>query len=186
MYNNSLSCQNQVKFLWILFDSKFNFTPIVDEIKERWNSRLNLIKYLSNKKWGLDFKTLGNLYKSLIGSILDYTFPCLNSFSDTNLKRIQVIQNSAVRSILKLKFDTSSNIMHHEALNKLKLHTVSNRLFELSERYVRRGLVNSVPLVVRLVNEYKAGFESRFIDYPTPLCNCYLTISSPISESLNF
>ncbi|RNA38044.1 microtubule-associated 4-like, partial [Brachionus plicatilis] len=35
------------------------------------------------------------------------------------------IQNTAVRSILKLKYDTPSNIVHHEAFNKLKFR-VSN------------------------------------------------------------
>ncbi|RNA14495.1 RNA-directed DNA polymerase from mobile element jockey-like [Brachionus plicatilis] len=136
---------------------------MIEEIKERCNSRLNLIKILSNKKWGLDLKTLGNLYKSLIGSILDYSFPCLNSLSETNIKRLEVIQNSAVRSILKLRYDTPSNILHNEAY-KLKRLTVSNRLFELSERYVRAGLSHSVPLTVRLVEEYNKGFESRYIE----------------------
>ncbi|RNA15719.1 hypothetical protein BpHYR1_021761 [Brachionus plicatilis] len=95
--------------------------------------------------------TINGLYIALIGSILDYSFPCLNSLSETNIKRFEVIKNSAVRSILKLKYDTPSNTLHHEAYNKLKLLTVSNRLFELSERYVRAGLSHSVPLVVRLV-----------------------------------
>ncbi|RNA14984.1 hypothetical protein BpHYR1_019022, partial [Brachionus plicatilis] len=85
--------------------------------------------------------------------------------------------------ILKLKYETPSNIVHHEALNKQKLLTVSNRLFELSERYVGTGLSHSIPLVVRLVKEYKEGFESRYIEYPTPLCNCYLTISSYFPET---
>ncbi|RNA29570.1 hypothetical protein BpHYR1_041903 [Brachionus plicatilis] len=76
---------------------------------------------------------------------------------------VQVIQNSAVRYILKLQYD-----IHQEAFNKLKLLTVSNRLFELSERYVEAGLSHSVPLVVCL-NEYREGFESRYIEYPTPL-----------------
>ncbi|RNA15376.1 RNA-directed DNA polymerase from mobile element jockey-like [Brachionus plicatilis] len=162
--------KEKVKFLGITLDSKLTFSPMVDELKERCNSRLNLIKYLSNKKWGLKPKTLGSLYKSLIGSILDYSFPCLNSFSETNIKKIQVIQNSAVRSILKLKYEIPSNIIHQEAFNKLNLLTISNRLFELSERYVRTGLSHSVPLVVRLVEEYREGFESRYIEYPTPLC----------------
>ena len=43
--------------------------------------------------------------------------------------------------------------MHHEAFNKPNLLTVSNRLFDLSERYVRAGLSYSIPLVVRLVEE---------------------------------
>ncbi|RNA07423.1 hypothetical protein BpHYR1_013753 [Brachionus plicatilis] len=93
------------------------------------------------------------------------------------------IQSTAVRSILKLKYDTTSNIVHHEAFNKLKLLTVSNRLFELNERYVGTGLSHSIPLVERLVKEYKEGFESRYIENPTPLCNCYLTISSFFPET---
>ncbi|RMZ96381.1 hypothetical protein BpHYR1_044432 [Brachionus plicatilis] len=38
-----------------------------------------------------------------------------------------------------------------------------------SQRYVGTGLSHSIPLVVRLVKEYKEGFESRYIEYPTPL-----------------
>ncbi|RMZ96689.1 hypothetical protein BpHYR1_013479, partial [Brachionus plicatilis] len=53
---------------------------------------------LSNKKWSLNQNTLRNLYKSLVGSILDYSFPCLNSFSENNIKKLQAIQNTAVRS----------------------------------------------------------------------------------------
>ncbi|RNA20131.1 hypothetical protein BpHYR1_043440, partial [Brachionus plicatilis] len=58
----------------------------------------------------------------------------------------------------------------------------TNRLFELSERYVRVVLSHSILLVVRLVEEYTEGFESRYIEYPTPLCNCYLVISSFIPD----
>ncbi|RNA36179.1 hypothetical protein BpHYR1_017981 [Brachionus plicatilis] len=54
--------------------------------------------------------------------------------------------------------------MHQEAFNKLKLLTVSNRLFGLSERYVKTGLSYSVLLVVRMVKEYREGFESSYIE----------------------
>ncbi|RNA24568.1 hypothetical protein BpHYR1_030141 [Brachionus plicatilis] len=83
-----------------------------------------------------------------------------------------------VQSILKLKYDTPSNIIHQEAFNKLDLLTVSNRLFELNERYIRARLSHSVPLVVRLVEEYRDGFESRYIEYSTPFCNCNLSFRS--------
>ncbi|RNA29169.1 hypothetical protein BpHYR1_044034, partial [Brachionus plicatilis] len=74
-------------------------------------------------------------------------FPKKNS----SHSKIQAIQNSAVRFILKLKYDTPSDILHNEAFDKLKLLKVSNRLFELAERYVGVGLSHSVPLVTRLV-----------------------------------
>ncbi|RNA12926.1 hypothetical protein BpHYR1_017977 [Brachionus plicatilis] len=41
------------------------------------------------------------------------------------------------------------------------------RLLELSERYVGKGLSHYIPLVVRLIEEYKEGFESRYIEYAT-------------------
>ncbi|RNA17999.1 hypothetical protein BpHYR1_012102 [Brachionus plicatilis] len=139
-----------------------NENPLFEEMKDEY-------EYL-NDHYLKDFKTfLCGVKKSLIGSILDYSFPCLNSLSETNIKRLEVIQNSAVRSILKLRYDTPSNILLNEAYIKLKLLTVSNRLFELSERYVRAGLSHSVSLTVRLVEEYNKGFESRYIEYPTPL-----------------
>ncbi|RNA37981.1 hypothetical protein BpHYR1_045785, partial [Brachionus plicatilis] len=74
---------------------------MVDVVVCLFSISLNFnILILSNKKWGLNQNTLGNLYKSLVGSILDYSFPCLNSFSENNIKKLQAVQNTAVRSIL--------------------------------------------------------------------------------------
>ena len=127
---------------------------------------------------GLNSKTLATLYKALIGSILDYSFPCINLISNTNLNKLQTIQNAAVRSILKLKHDTPTNVLHHEAFEKLKIHSVENRLSDLTENYVRRGLEGPVPLVVRLASEYSRGFTARDIKYSTPLCNCHLVLDN--------
>ncbi|RNA00337.1 hypothetical protein BpHYR1_053125 [Brachionus plicatilis] len=111
------------------------------------------------------------------------SFLCNSQYEDCSDLEFNYIEAiPTVRFILKLKCDTPSNIVHHEALNKLKLLTISNLLFELSERYVAGVLRHSVPMVVKLVDEYKADFESRYVEYPTPLCNCYLTISSFFPE----
>ncbi|RNA13357.1 RNA-directed DNA polymerase from mobile element jockey-like, partial [Brachionus plicatilis] len=87
IYGNRIVSQKEIKFLGIKFDSKLNFNLLVDEIKERCNKRLNIIKILSNKKWSLNQNSLGNLYKSLVRSILDYSFPCLNSFSQFRIQQ---------------------------------------------------------------------------------------------------
>ncbi|RNA29836.1 hypothetical protein BpHYR1_051398 [Brachionus plicatilis] len=80
-----------------------------------------------------------------------------------------------VRFILKPKYDTPSNIIHQETFNKPNLLTVSNRIFKLSERYVWEELSHSFPLVINLVEEYREGFESRYIEYTNSLCNFYLS-----------
>ncbi|RNA30600.1 hypothetical protein BpHYR1_027611 [Brachionus plicatilis] len=65
--------------------------------------------------------------------------------SENLVRKLQVIQNSAIRSILKLKFDMPSEIVHHEGWSQLSLNKIDHRLDELAERYE-----NSVDMVVQL------------------------------------
>ncbi|RNA07342.1 RNA-directed DNA polymerase from mobile element jockey-like [Brachionus plicatilis] len=58
IYGNRIVSQKEIKFLGIKFDSKLNFNILVDKIKERCNKRLNIIKILTKKKWGLNQNTL--------------------------------------------------------------------------------------------------------------------------------
>ncbi|RNA13367.1 hypothetical protein BpHYR1_044340 [Brachionus plicatilis] len=65
-------------------------------------------------------------------------------------------------------YNAKKNVMIKDDFNKKNIKVqASKRNFELSERYVA-GLRNSVPLVVRLMVEFKEDFESRNIEYPTP------------------
>ncbi|RNA21263.1 hypothetical protein BpHYR1_020299 [Brachionus plicatilis] len=97
-----------------------------------------------------------------------YTSP--NQYQKKSIRRA-ILLNTAVRFIPKLKYDNPSNILRHEAFNKLKLLTVTSRFFELNEIYLEGGLLHSLLFVIKLVDEYKAGNESRYVEYPNPLCN---------------
>ena len=140
---------------------------------------------MSNNSWGLTHLTLSTLYKTLIGSVIDYAFPCLNLLSNENIRRLQVIQNTAIRRILKIKLETPLETLHHLAFQKLKLNRIENRLFYLNESYVRSGLKNFTPLVMRLIKEYKAIFGPIEIsNLATTLCSLYLTIDeNPITNT---
>jgi len=110
-----------------------------------------------------------NLYKSLIGSLIDYSFPCVNNLSNISIDKIQAIQNKALRFILR-DFDTpNSRIVRYR--EEKGLMNVPNRLSELNEKYVKDALECSNPLIVRLVDEYGRGFSSRLEARSTPLSN---------------
>ncbi|RNA27963.1 RNA-directed DNA polymerase from mobile element jockey-like [Brachionus plicatilis] len=130
-------------------------------------NRLNIIKILSSKNWKLNHNTLASLYKALIGSILDYNFPCLNSFSESGLQKLQVIQNTAVRCILKLPLRTSSESLFYEAENKLNISKIDHRLSNLLENYLRNALDYSVPLTIRLVSDYLIIIFERMLEQKT-------------------
>ena len=166
-----------MKLLGLTFDSRLNLNAHVEEIRQRCKDRLNIVKILSNKNWHLKPQILGNIYKSLVTSIIDYSFVCLHLISETDLSRLQAIQNTAIRAIYKLPYDCPRSILcGYEA--KLGISQISDRLDDLNDRFLRNCLANSNDLLARLVNEYRRGFESRFLERITPLCPYYLTIDN--------
>ena len=58
------------------------------------------MKSIAGTKWGADRKSLIKIYKSLILSKIDYGVQAYGSVSKSNLKKLETIQNSAMRIIL--------------------------------------------------------------------------------------
>ena len=58
---------------------------------------MKLIKHLSHTSWGADAKSLTRLYQSLIKSKLEYGYEAYGSCSLTNLKKLEPVQNTAMR-----------------------------------------------------------------------------------------
>ena len=61
------------------------------------NKRINLLKSLPGTKWGADRKSMIRLFIALIRSKIDYGAQVYGSISKTNYKRLEVIQNNALK-----------------------------------------------------------------------------------------
>ena len=74
--------------------------------------------------------------KTLVGSIIDYSAFMIHEISNTNLKKIQAIQNRGLRSIFKQPFDSST-----DALCLLgNMNTVYDRLFSLNKNFIVKAI----------------------------------------------
>ena len=93
----SVKVENKAKFLGIIFDSKLSWNDHVNYIVDKCKKRLNLLRAISGNKWGANKKTLLMIYRSLIRSILDYGAVALDSMSESNKKKLDVIQMQALR-----------------------------------------------------------------------------------------
>ena len=69
LYGEMLKIYPQVKFLGIIFDSKFTFQPHFEDILERCNTRYYRLRLLANKKWGPSRATLIQIYKQCVQPI---------------------------------------------------------------------------------------------------------------------
>jgi hypothetical protein len=68
-------------FLGIRFDKHLSFKNQLRYLKESCLKRMNVLKVLSNKSWGLSTETLNNVYNSLIRSLLEYSSIIYPAFS---------------------------------------------------------------------------------------------------------
>lgn len=58
---------------------------------------INLLRILTNKKWGADTKALLHIYQSLIPCKIDYGLIAFSTANRKILKNVTVIQNTALR-----------------------------------------------------------------------------------------
>ena len=86
--------------LGIWLDSKLSFNPQVEYLRERTKSRNAALRYLSSLEGGAGYTVLKTFYTAAIRSLIDYAAPTLITLSPTQLERLEVIQNNAMRTIL--------------------------------------------------------------------------------------
>ena len=91
------------KFLGNNIDNDLRFRSHVDSIFEKGNNRNKILKCMSTKTWGNQLETQKGLYIQYCRSTLEYASSSWAPWiSDTNRKRIQRVQNTALRSVAGL------------------------------------------------------------------------------------
>ena len=95
--NTVLNQVTKMKYLGVVFDSRNSWKEQISHLQERCSKPMNILKCLAGKNWGAARSILVILYKVLIRSILDYGALCYSNASKTQLQKLNVIQNKALR-----------------------------------------------------------------------------------------
>ncbi len=118
--DTSIGQVDTFKYLGMMLDSKVNFTAHVKYIKSKVIPRL---KMLHNLKHILSNKVKLILYKSLIVPLFDYGDVVYNCLTQKDSNTLQVLQNSALRAVLNVDYNTHIEDMHKELeLDRLSMH----------------------------------------------------------------
>ena len=152
--NQKINYEKNPKFLGIKFDGYLNGSAQIEEIKEKTKSRINILKILSyRKRWRIKENTLVQIYKSLIRSIIDYSAFLAGFASDSKLTILDRIQNEALRIIFRVK---RTDHLSNSKLRKLaKVESIKERMTKLSNKYIRRAVINSNDLINELLKSYQ-------------------------------
>ena len=89
------------KLLGVIIDApKLTYTPHLQTTVLNIRKRIDVMKYLSSTHWGASQKVLKCFYLAFIRSKLEYGSLIYSSTSKTNLNKLDVLQNKALRLIL--------------------------------------------------------------------------------------
>ena len=154
-------------FLGIIFDEYLCFNEHYKMLETRAIKRLNIIKIIRHKSWCLSYNTLTRVFLSLIGSIFAYSFFTLANVSISNLNRLQVIQNRAIRLIYRLDWNSLSSSLSSIG----KILPVKERLLQLGCRSISKSQLSNF-YVKDLIQEYLGSVSSikRDLNRKTVLC----------------
>jgi hypothetical protein len=173
LFGENINKSDNPTFLGIRFDKYISFKNQLDYLKDACMKRINVLKVLSNKSWGLSKHTLTQVYNSLIRSLLEYSsiiYPC---FSTTNLTLLEKIQFKCLKIInRKSKFSSNS-----ELKNFSDYLSIEERFDDLNLKYIKSSLSNNNELIKDLLSEYLNYSESRQLTKQTLFCKYKYQIS---------
>ena len=110
--NQQIPQEKQTKFLGVTFDQNFNWNEHINNLLANCNRDLNIIRILSNTRWGSNKEMLLILYKSLIKSNLLYGSEAWSDTSATNKNKLKTIQSKAFRYITGALNGTPTDLLH--------------------------------------------------------------------------
>ena len=171
LFENKITPNKNPVFLGIRFDNHLSFKNQIEYMTAACIKRLNVLKVLANKKWGLSIKTLTSIYKSLIRSLLEYSsiiYPC---FSISNLELLEKIQFRCLKIIHgKSKYESNDTIRVSQGYEQLE-----KRFDSLNINYIKKSMINKNPIIEDLYEGYLQYSKSRILKRTTLLCkykNC--------------
>jgi hypothetical protein len=168
MNNAKIARVKQATLLGVTIDEKLNFKGQLETIESKCSERLNITKLLSNRSWHLDQKTQLTIFNTLVRSTFEYSAILTPRLSEV-IKRLQIIQNIALRSILHSKFNRKTNkntktSSLHERTNQPYIKT---RLAELGARYIVKSLENSNPIITECAKDFMILANTNKLFTPT-------------------
>ena len=164
LFNESLSVNVSPTFLGIRFDRHLTFKNQIQYLQDACINRLNFLKIISKRSFGLKIETLNNIYISIIRSILEYSALITCNLAKSNFKKLLNIQSKAIKIINHKPIYVSSRDIETDIM------ALDERFDQLNKKYIINAILNENELIIMLWNEYLQYKECHPDFEDTVLC----------------
>ena len=126
------------KYLGIFLDRGLTFKQHINYISDRTAARINVLRYISGRGLGASPSVLRTFYVAAIRSIIDYAAPCLPGLYASHVHHLEVLQNKAMRTILRAPPWTAIVTLREECRIPSIQHRIFARTCVAFTQHVRR------------------------------------------------
>jgi hypothetical protein len=159
LYGQPLTQVQHQKYLGITFDSRLTISTHIIMLKNDCLRRLNLLKVIAHTNWGSDERSILRTYRATIRSKLDYESPAYGSATRSQLRKLDTIQNTALRLALGA-FRTSPALSLHQEANETPLSLRRKQLTHIQK--IKALTVRSHPLHTKVTaNPYSEEYAAN-------------------------
>jgi ribonuclease HI len=143
-----LEVKESAKFLGVVLDRRLTWNEQVTHIENKCKSRLNLLRSVAGNTWGASKEVLITMYKALIRPIIDYGCIVYDTAAVTQLNRLNIIQNKAMKIACGTFIGTAIEALEVDCgLLPLKFHRLRyqiNFAFKIlsSDNHVSRSVMS--------------------------------------------
>ena len=176
IYNSSIPVVEQTKFLGVIFDKKLSFIPHINYLRTKCLKAMNILKVVSSMDWGADRHVLLKLYRSLIRSKIDYASFIYGSARKSYMRKLETIQNQALRICLGAYKTSPVESLHVEA-NELPMHL---RREKLAIQYALK--IKSCPFNPANSVIFNPNYEDLYANKPNTIPSFGIRIKAALQE----
>lgn len=124
-----------VKYLGLILDTKLNWSENTSKLCLKGMKALNALNPVLNRRSCLSSYTKLRIYTTLVRPCITYACPVWSSTCQTNIKKIQVIQNKA----LKYAYNTPHRTNIYKLHLRIGLPRIDVFIYKLSEKFYLRN-----------------------------------------------
>src|SRR5215467_8752627 len=134
MFGKTIEESDAMTVLGMTLDKNLSLTAFSQNKAAKAMQRVRLLRAISGRSWGANKRTLLHLYKQYIRPVLETGSVITACTCKSNLRRLQTIQNAALRTALRAPWRTRVEDLHRQA----KIPMVADRLMELRGKAIAR------------------------------------------------
>ncbi|GFW28134.1 putative RNA-directed DNA polymerase from transposon BS [Trichonephila clavipes] len=140
--SSDLCYVQNAKYLGYTLDQEITSNKHIESQVIKARKRLNVLKFISGRDWGVEASTLRTTFISLVRPVLEFGIPIYSCASDTNLKTLERVQLCAARIISGLRYSCQIDIVLFESnlpsFSKRRLYSLTryfNKLYSYNEQH---------------------------------------------------